>query len=119
MRYALHGGARINVSEVLSITPNILYMRQGTASEKMVGIFGQFSVNEYTDLLLGANYRLQDAISPYAGFAFHNFVVGVAYDINTSDLGKSVAGTNSLEVSFTYIGRKSGKPLRYLSCPRF
>ncbi len=56
---------------------------------------------------------------PYVGVAFHNFVLGASYDVNTSDLGKAVTGTNSIEVSFTYMGRKSGKPLRYLSCPRF
>jgi len=119
MRYTFHAGARINLSEVASITPNILYMQQGDASEKMIGLFTQLGVNDYTDLLFGANYRFNDAISPYAGVAFQNFVLGISYDVNTSDLGKAVTGTNSLELSFTYIGRKIGKPLRYLSCPRF
>ncbi len=119
VRYTFHAGARVNLSERASITPNILYLRQGTASEKMLGLFAQLSVNDYTDLLFGTNYRFEDAVSPYAGVAFQNFVLGLSYDVNISDLGKAVPGTNSLEVSFTYIGRKSGKPLRYLSCPRF
>lgn len=119
VRYTFHAGARINLTESASITPNILYMKQGTASEKMIGLFTQLRANDYTDLLFGVNYRFEDAISPYVGFAFHNFALGVSYDVNTSDLGKAVTGTNSLELSFTYIGRKSGKPLRYLSCPRF
>jgi type IX secretion system PorP/SprF family membrane protein len=119
VRYSFHGGARINLAENISITPNLLYMRQGNASEKMVGLFTQLRANDYTDLLFGANYRFNDAVAPYVGFAFHDFVLGISYDVNISDLGKSVNGTGSLEVSFTYIGRKSGKPLRYLSCPRF
>ncbi len=118
-RYTFHAGARINLSEIASITPNILYLQQGNANEKMIGVFTQLKVNDYTDLLFGANYRFKDAISPYAGVAFQNMVLGVSYDVNTSDLGKAVTGTNSLELSFTYIGRKSGKPLLYLSCPRF
>jgi len=118
VRYVFHAGARINLSESVSMTPNLLFMQQGTAREKMIGLFGQFRANDYTDLLLGANYRVGDAISPYVGVAFQNFVVGANYDVNISDLGKAVPGTNSLEISLTYIGRKSGKPLRYLSCPR-
>lgn len=119
VRYTAHAGARIQVNETLSVIPNVLYMRQGTASEEMVGLFGQLTVNDYTDVLFGANYRVKDAISPYVGLAFHDFVLGASYDVNTSDLGKAVTGTNSIEISFTYMGRKSGKPLRYLSCPRF
>lgn len=119
VRFSFHAGARISVSESASITPNILYLKQGNASEKMIGLVTQLRANDYTDLLFGANYRFQDAVSPFAGVSFQNFVLGVSYDVNISDLGKSVTGTNSLELSFTYIGRKSGKPLRYLSCPRF
>lgn len=119
VRYTIHAGARLNLTETVSITPNLLYMKQGTASEKMAGLFAQLRANDFTDLLFGVNYRLEDAVSPYVGVAFHDFVLGVSYDVNTSDLGKAVNGTNSLELSFTYIGRKSGKPLRYLSCPRF
>jgi type IX secretion system PorP/SprF family membrane protein len=118
-RYAFHIGARINISEVASIIPNGVYLKQGTASEQMLGLFAQVRANDFTDFLFGANYRFSDAISPYAGVAFQNFVLGVSYDVNVSELGKSVAGTNSLELSLTYIGRKSGKPLRYLACPKF
>ncbi|MBL7749024.1 MAG: PorP/SprF family type IX secretion system membrane protein [Chitinophagaceae bacterium] len=119
VRFTVHAGARINLTETVSITPNLLYMRQGNASEKMIGLFTQLKANDYTDLLFGANFRMEDAIAPYVGVAFHNFALGVSYDVNISDLGKAVTGTNSLELSFTYIGRKTGKPLRYLSCPRF
>lgn len=118
IRHVFHAGARVNISDNASITPNILYMRQGNAQEKMLGAFLQVRVNDYTDLLAGANYRIGDAVSPYAGIAFQNFVIGASYDVNISELGKSATGTNSMEVSLTYIGRKSGKPLRYLSCPR-
>jgi hypothetical protein len=85
----------------------------------MAGITAQYNVNDYTDLLMGANYRFKDAVAPFFGVSFHDFVLGISYDINSSDLGKQVSGTNSLELSFTYISRKTGKPLRYLSCPRF
>jgi type IX secretion system PorP/SprF family membrane protein len=119
VRTVLHGGARISMTENFSLTPNLLYMQQGQSREWMIGFFGQMRANESTDLLLGANFRAGDAISPYLGVAFQNFVLGTSYDVTISDLAKAVPGTNSIEVSLTYIGRKSGKPLRYLSCPRF
>jgi type IX secretion system PorP/SprF family membrane protein len=119
VRSVVHGGARISLGENLSLTPNLLYMRQGEAREWMIGFFGQMRANESTDLLWGANIRPGDAVSPYLGVAFQQFMLGASYDVTISDLGKAVPGTNSIEVSLTYIGRKSGKPLRYLSCPRF
>jgi len=118
VRYTFHAGMRLNLSDMTSLTPNILYIQQGNSSEKMIGLFAQQRATEHTDLLLGVNYRFKDAISPYLGVSFQNFVLGISYDINTSELGKAVTGTNSMELSFTYIGRNAGKPLRYLSCPR-
>jgi type IX secretion system PorP/SprF family membrane protein len=118
-RYSFHGGARIHLNDRTSLTPNFLYLRQGNAEEKVAGLYAEFDVTETVAVLLGANYRYQDAISPYVGLGFQNFIVGISYDINNSDLGKTVKGTNSLELSVTYNGRNTRKPLRYLSCPRF
>ena len=119
VRFSVHGGARISLTDNFSLIPNLLWMKQGSAQEKMAGVYGDYTVNEQTGVMFGLNYRFQDAISPFAGLAFGPIVLGVSYDINNSSLGKAVPGTNSLEVSLSWISRKSGKPLRYLSCPRF
>ena len=118
VRYAFHAGASIKLSENASITPNLLYLQQGNAQEKMVGLFGRLKANEMTDFLLGVNYRFEDAISPYLGLGYQNFLLGLSYDVNNSQLGKAATGTNSFEISFTWTGHGPGKPLRYLSCPR-
>ncbi|MEO8405298.1 MAG: PorP/SprF family type IX secretion system membrane protein [Chitinophagaceae bacterium] len=119
VRYAVNAGVRIRMTDVMSIVPNVLYMRQGNAQEKMLGIFGQFDVNDFTSLFFGGSYRLDDAFSPYVGFSYGTMRLGMSYDVNTSELGKIAKETNSLEISLTWTGRRSGKPLRYLSCPRF
>jgi len=119
MRMAVHAGCQINITDVISLTPHGLYMKQGNASEKMAGLYGSYLVNERTSLFLGANYRVEDAIVPLLGVEYSNWRFGFSYDLTISDLGKAVPGTNSLEFSLAYTGRKSGKPLRYLSCPRF
>ena len=118
MRYTVHGGVRLQLSEVFSLTPNFLYLKQGTAQEKMIGAYGQLKAAEGTDLLLGVNYRFNDAFSPYAGVTYKGFVLGVSYDVNNSDLGKMTKGANSFELSLTYILRKRARtPEAEFVCP--
>jgi type IX secretion system PorP/SprF family membrane protein len=118
-RYSLHGGVKLLVSENFSLIPNLLYMRQGNAEEKMAGAYGQLGVNETTDLLLGANYRFKDAISPYIGFYYKDFVLGASYDITHSDLSKYNGNANSFEISLSFIGRKKSKTeVVPFVCPR-
>jgi type IX secretion system PorP/SprF family membrane protein len=109
MRLTVHGGFKYNVNEDLSITPNVLYMRQGTSSEKMVGAYAQMRVNEATDFLVGANYRFKDAFSPYVGVYYKNYMISASYDVNASDLGKVGGNANNFEISLTLIGRKAVK----------
>lgn len=119
LRYTGHAGLRIGLSNQFSITPNFLYLNQGSASEKMVGAYGQYKASQDIDLLVGANYRFEDAFSPYVGFYYKNFVFGASYDVNVSDLGKFAKGSNSFEISLTYIGRKKVKtPGVEFVCPR-
>lgn len=117
VRWTGHAGVRLNLSDNFSLTPNVLYLKQGTAEEKMLGAYAQFKASE-VDLLLGANYRFEDAVSPYVGFTYRNMVLGASYDVNTSQLGKMVNGTNSFEISLTFFGRKTAKtPEAEFICP--
>jgi type IX secretion system PorP/SprF family membrane protein len=109
MRLTAHGGLKYNVNENVSITPNLLYMQQGKSTEKMVGAYTQMRVNEITDFLVGANYRFNDAFSPYVGVYYKNYMISVSYDVNTSDLGKVGGNANNFEISLTLIGRKAVK----------
>jgi type IX secretion system PorP/SprF family membrane protein len=119
MRFTGHAGVKIALTDVISITPNLLYMRQGNAEEKMLGAYGQMYVNPTTDFLLGLNYRYKDAITTHAGFTYKSFTLGASYDINTSQLSKMVRGSNSFELSLIFIGRKIFKtPEVEFVCPR-
>lgn len=119
MRYTAHAGVRFSINEMFSITPNILYLKQGSAEEKMLGAYGQYKANEEVSLMIGANYRFEDAVSPFVGLTFKNMVLGASYDINTSDLGKLANGSNSFEISLSIIGRKAAKtPEVEFVCPR-
>lgn len=119
VRLTGHAGLRIAVSDVFSITPNFLYLGQGSATEKMIGAYGQYKATSDVNLLIGANYRFEDAVSPFVGFTYKNMMLGASYDINSSDLGKLVNGSNSFEISLSIIGRKSAKtPEVEFVCPR-
>jgi type IX secretion system PorP/SprF family membrane protein len=119
VRYTVHGGVRINLAENFSLTPNFLYLKQRSASEKMFGAYASVKAMEDTEFLLGANYRFEDALSPFVGFYYKNMVLGVSYDVNTSDLGKMAKGSNSFEISLSFIGKKRAKtPEAEFVCPR-
>ncbi|TWF32680.1 type IX secretion system PorP/SprF family membrane protein [Chitinophaga polysaccharea] len=119
MRFNVHGGVKLTLSDILSITPNFLFMQQGPAQEKMIGAYGQLNAAAGTDFLLGLNYRYKDAITTHAGFIYKNMMLGASYDINTSDLSKMAHGSNSFEISLTFIGRRSVRtPDVEFVCPR-
>lgn len=120
MRYVLHGGVSYNLSNIASIVPNILLMKQGTAIEAMLGTYIQLNVNEETDFMFGGYYRYKDAVAPYIGLDWRNFTIGLSYDLNTSQLGAMTRNVNSFELSVSYIKRSSSKSIfDYIHCPRF
>lgn len=119
VRLTGHAGLKIRCTDNFSITPNFLILRQGNAREIMFGAYGQYKVTETTEFLLGLNYRLRDAYSPYLGFTYKNLVVGMSYDVNDSPLGNSIRNASSLEFSVTLIGlKKFTAPGVNFVCPR-
>ncbi len=119
MRYVLHGGVCFNISDRARIIPHALYMQQGTAREEMIGTYAQLTVNEETDFMIGAYYRFKDAIAPYVGFDWRNFIVGVSYDVNASKLGSMSRNVNSFELSLSYVKRSGTRSIfDFIHCPR-
>jgi type IX secretion system PorP/SprF family membrane protein len=119
MRLTVHGGVAINANEQLVFTPNFLYLRQGNSDEKMIGASMQYRSSPNLSLLGGLNYRFNDAVVPFVGLDYKNLMLGVSYDVNTSDLGRMVGSANSFELSLSYIIKRN-KLLapHFFSCPR-
>jgi type IX secretion system PorP/SprF family membrane protein len=119
MRYVLHGGICFNISERTRIIPHALFMQQGTAKEEMIGTYAQVNVNDETDFMIGAYYRFKDAVAPYIGFDWRNFIVGLSYDVNASKLGSMASNVNSFELSLSYVKRSGTRSLfDFIHCPR-
>lgn len=119
LRYTVHGGLSFNVSDIASIVPHVLYMQQGNARETMLGVYVQRNVNEETDIMFGGYYRYKDALAPFLGIDYRNFLIGLSYDVNTSKLGATTRNMNSFELSLSYIQRKGTKSIfDFIRCPR-
>ncbi len=120
IRYSVHGGAKIFVNDLFSIVPNVLYMRQGQAEEKVAGAYLQLNASEKLDLLVGANIRFGNAFIPFAGFFYKGLTVGLSYDTNISSKTTASLNRNSAEVSLSYTWwRKRSTQTRNAPCPRF
>ena len=120
IRYSVQAGARIIASDLWSIVPSLVYMRQGAASEKMAGVYFQLYASENTDFIFGGNWRMGDAAVPFAGFYYKGLTMGISYDVNVSSMHAASARSNSLEVSLSYTGfRKKNTGTRPFYCPRF
>lgn len=119
LRYTIHGGASINYAEGLTIVPHVLYNQQGNARETMLGVYVQKKVNEETDIMAGGYYRYKDALAPFVGVDYKNFLIGLSYDANTSALGRTAKNINSFELSLSYVKRTGTKSiLDFFHCPR-
>ncbi|ALL04512.1 PorP/SprF family type IX secretion system membrane protein [Pedobacter gandavensis] len=106
IRYAAHGGARVRVTDMLDITPNALYMRQGNARETSFGAYAKVMLNTEADLMFGTNYRVDDAAIAFFGLNIKNMVFGLSYDFNTSSLNKATRSQGGLELSVSFTRRK-------------
>ena len=119
LRLTFHGGVSYNLFERTSIVPHMLYMRQGTASETMFGTYVQINVNAETDVMVGGYYRFKDAIAPFVGVDYKNFIIGLSYDANVSKLNAMSRNVNSFELSFTYIKRDGSRSIfDFIRCSR-
>ncbi len=120
LRLTVHGGVIVWLSDYASVVPNFLYLKQGTATEKMAGTYLKLFVNETTDFMIGGNYRFGDSFSGFAGVTFNQFTVGASYDVTTSQLARFSRGANSFELSFSYLIKKERtNRVIYFDCPRF
>jgi type IX secretion system PorP/SprF family membrane protein len=119
LRYTVHGGVSLKISDGVTVVPHALYMHQGNASETTVGIYLQKHVNDETDIMAGSYYRYKDAVAPFLAVDYKNLLVGVSYDANTSKLGSMAKNINSFELSLTYTKRNGTKSIfDFIHCPR-
>jgi type IX secretion system PorP/SprF family membrane protein len=141
VKYILHTGCKINLSETVQLLPKIFFMRQtlGKADiksndkEMTINLFLHYYLRQSDAyILFGPTFRLsgplskknatieemeKDAAAIEMGLKYGRYTYRVSYDINTSTLNPYSNGRGGLEISVTYIGRKH-QPNPVINCPR-
>ncbi len=92
MFYAIQSGFQ-------EITPGLLFKIRVGNSTKYSGLFKQGAV------YFGSHYRINDAIIPQVYLEFSDYMIGVSYDYNNSDLSSVTGGNGGIEISIRYVNQ--------------
>ncbi len=118
-RFVMHGGARIKTGQKISILPNFIAMRQSKITEVNIGTSVEYDIpdNNATEMgfSLGAwirltgkepnfNGKISESAVISAGFVYHNWSLGISYDVNISDLQVVSNNAGGFEISLIYMG---------------
>lgn len=118
MRFYVHAGSRVNITEKLYLIPKVLVMAHEEFREMTFAVdAGYYLVGSDLYLMAGLIYRNKDAGILWLGAKKDNYIARFGYDINTSSLSPATNGRGGFEVSFTYIFRKY-EPETKKICPR-
>ena len=100
MRYTLHAGGFIPMNSFRTgervVSPNIIYERQGSFNYWNLGMY--YSSEQW---VVGAWYRVNDAVITSLGVNLGNIRLGYSYDITVSEF--STVNGNSHELTATYL----------------
>jgi len=119
MRYYMHAGVRVNITEQFYLIPKILVMKQLNVYEQTLALDAGYYLSEQKVYLLGGLvYRNKDAVVASVGARMQDIVAKVSYDVNISTLTKASNGRGAFEVSVTYMPAFKNKSKLTKACPR-
>ena len=122
-RMIAHGQFNVELTDKWSISPKFLYQSMSPNDEIMVqGLAGYlFNPEKQITFNMGLGYRLSDAISVLLGAKIKDLTIGLAYDINTSDLRTVSNNRGGFEIAANYIIKiyKPAVVKPKVLCPRF
>jgi type IX secretion system PorP/SprF family membrane protein len=122
-RAVFHGTFNVKTSDRMTISPSFIYQTTAAQDEIMVQALGGYLFNPERDITLqaGLGYRLGDAINVLVGAKVKDLRVGLAYDINTSELSSDTNYRGGFELAANYIIRiyKKSVTKPKVLCPRF
>jgi type IX secretion system PorP/SprF family membrane protein len=108
-RFIIHSGATLGITNTnISLCPSLVFMAQGKQHETTAGMLFRWEMKESSKITgfikgsyftAGAYYRFKDAFSPYIGFQFSAYSLGISYDVNTSGMTTLTKGRGGIEVS--------------------
>ncbi|KAA3623258.1 MAG: type IX secretion system membrane protein PorP/SprF [Bacteroidetes bacterium] len=126
-KYSAYVNIVFPIGDYIKISPRALGYLQGPHFSANAGANFRFSLNSITGtaLHLGSWGRLAgneqknifaDAVVFLAGIEYQNFLVGLSYDANISDLSNASQGRSTFEISLAYLGNYEND---LVVCPKF
>jgi type IX secretion system PorP/SprF family membrane protein len=117
-KYTGHAGALIPLDkqnpEEGSISPNIIYQRQGEFNHLNLGMY----VNR-GPITGGVWYRWGDALIFLVGLYTDQFRFGYSYDVTVSRLGTQTLGSHEISVTMMFPCKPKRRKFRQMACPKF
>ena len=100
MNFYLNSGYIFDLSRTAKFRPGILF-KAVSGAPLQVDLNASFILNE--KFVLGAAYRFDSAVSGLFGFQITDkFMLGLSYDVETTELGSTVFNDGSFEVFLRY-----------------
>lgn len=122
-RSVAYGQFNVALTDQWTVSPMFLFQTMSGNDEIMVQGHAGYLLNKEKDITLraGVGYRLGDAISAIVGAKIKDLTVGLAYDINTSDLSTVSNNRGGFEIAANYIIKiyKPAVVKPKVLCPRF
>lgn len=138
MKFVGHGGIRFPIKGRFDLQPKFIVMSQGKSLELILAtdfrILFEDRYPEGNNFRFGAMFRMVggDANAPWrdkrmvaesvilnAGIVWNGIELGVAYDINVSQLISGSKSQGGFEVGLAYVGKWHKRGPQTIYCPRF
>jgi type IX secretion system PorP/SprF family membrane protein len=103
-----YGDARTRIS------PNVLYQQQAAFRQLNLGLYV-----DHGPITAGVWYRTRDAFIALIGFQTEKFKFGYSYDVTTSRLTTSTAGSHEISMQFQFTCKAKKRRFRVVACPTF
>lgn len=118
VRWLMHAGTKVNVTEKIQLVGKVFYMGEKNARELTYAADVHYYLQDADAFLIcGATMRSKDAAVLMGGLKLGKFTYRLSYDINTSTLRPATNGRGGLELSVTFINNKvDPNPIK--TCPR-
>ncbi len=101
-RFTFNGGVKIIGANKIDVTPNVIYLIQGSSQLISAGLYLDYRLNDKSKLVLGSWYKVNDAVTFLIGFDYKLFTIGYGYDVVTSDVARTISGLNTHTISLSF-----------------
>lgn len=123
LRITAHGTVNTDLTDRWVLSPSFLFNTISSSNEIMLQLMAGYHFSKEKDITLrfGSGYRFGDAVPILLGMDYKQFRVGVAYDINISDLTQISNNQGGFEIALSYIAKIFKTPTikPVIFCPRF